>query len=128
MAMTDIDREEAMLDRMLAGLAQDDPIPSDVLMRRVLADAAAVQASMPVQRPLVVTTDQRKASVRWGWLSDLFGHGSAKAGLGTAAIAGVLLGFLQPAPVASLAAAVWGTETAGSVDLLPGIDDFMAEG
>lgn len=126
--MTDIDADDAALDRMLAGLAQNDPMPSDGLMDRVLADAAAVQASVSVQRHSVRPKDRRKVSARWVWLSDLFGHGPAKAGLGTAAIAGVLLGFLQPAPVASVAAAVWGTETAGSVDLLPGIDDFMAEG
>ncbi len=126
--MTDIDGNNAALDKMLAGLAQDDPMPSDGLMGRVLADAAAVQATVSVQRHSVRAIDRRKASARWGGWSDLFGHGPAKAGLGTAAIAGVLLGFLQPTPVASMAAAVWSTETAGSVDLLPGIDDFMAEG
>jgi hypothetical protein len=126
--MADTDETGGTLDRMLAGLAQADPCPSDRLMSRVLADAAAVQSKASVLQRVVGPGERQSTSAGRGWLSRLFGHGPATVGLSTAAIAGVLLGFLQPAPVGSMAAAVWGTDPADSVDLFPGIDDFMTEG
>lgn len=100
--------------------------PSDDLMARVLADALAVQpvaAARPVaaRRPVL-------AGWRGGWLgamADLFGGFGALAGVGGAAVAGVMLGFVQPAPVTEMADAVWGVAEV-SVDLMPDAATLMA--
>lgn len=83
--------------------------PSEALMARVLADALAAQP-----RP-VVFVPQRS----WlAGLADLFGGFGALAGVGGAAVAGVVLGFVQPAPVTEFADAVLGAQVA-TVELMP---------
>lgn len=83
---------------------------SDGLMARVLADALAEQP-----RPVAVSARRRGV---FAALAEAFGGFGALAGVGGAAVAGVLLGFVQPAPVTELADAVLGVQVA-SVDLMP---------
>ena len=124
-AMAGIDMGKDPLDDMLAGLARVHTAPWDDLEARVLADAVSVQAERAALQP---PSRQMAGPSVWVRLVRAFGGGPATAGLGTAAIAGVLLGIWQPASVASMAAPVWETATEGTVDLLPDADDFLAEG
>lgn len=78
------------LDRLLAAAARTAPKPSEDLMQRVLADALALQPQAP---------GLRAETPRAGFLARLagaFGGGPALAGLGTAAVFGVALGYLSP--------------------------------
>lgn len=80
-------------------------------MARVLADALAEQptrAAVPVRR-------RRGLFAR---LADAFGGFGGLASVGGAAVAGVVLGFVQPAPVTEWADAVLGVQAA-TVELMP---------
>lgn len=96
--------------------------PGGDLVARVLADAARVQPQPAVLR--------RTEPPRLGFLAGLaalFGGGGALAGLGSAAAAGLFIGFVQPSSVTALADAWSGETQLDSVDLLPGIDALLAE-
>jgi hypothetical protein len=80
------------LDRLLATAAQTAPTPSEALMNRVLADALGLQ-------PAALTPRQAADAPRpglWSRLVDALGGPPALAGLGTAAVFGVALGYLSP--------------------------------
>lgn len=103
------------LDRFFAAARAARPEPSPALMARVVADAAAVQASR-MKRPA-----PRRAS----WLSRLapaFGAGGAWAGLAAASAAGFWIGTLEP----GLVGAVWPADAA-AVELIPSLDGVLAD-
>ena len=87
MRMTDMQDD---LDDLLATAARQAPAPSEALMNRVLADALALQPQAPGPRP--VATEPGFLSR----LAGLFGGMPALAGLGTAAVFGLALGYLSP--------------------------------
>jgi hypothetical protein len=120
--------KDTELDQLLADLGARRPAVSDALMARVLADAVAVQDS--AQSPSVPTHVAARPlqGSLWSRIAAAVGGGKVLAGLGSAAIAGVALGFAQPAPLAILTSAIWGQGLDISVDLLPADDDFLAEG
>ncbi len=110
------------LDDLLATAARRPVVPSDALMERVLADALALQ---PVAAPVRSTSEQR-APARQGFLSRLaaaLGGPPALAGLGTAAVFGVALGYLDPTTLDYLT----GT-SAGAAELFPDADFLTTEG
>ena len=105
------------LDDLLAQAARRPAMPSEALMERVLADALALQ---PQPAPL------RKAPVRQGLLSRLaaaLGGPPALAGLGTAAVFGVALGYLSPTTLDYLT----GT-SAEAAEFFPDADFLTTEG
>ncbi|MFN3642693.1 MAG: dihydroorotate dehydrogenase [Gemmobacter sp.] len=106
------DRADDRLDRALAALAADAPAPPAALTARVLADAAAVQASL---RPAPAHRGRRTGALR-RWLA---GPGSL-AGMATAGLAGLVIGLVEPLPLAAL-----GIETAAQIDLLPDAEAAM---
>lgn len=114
------------LDKLLARIGTGRQAVSDALMARVLSDAATVQdaaKAMPARfRPAVMPR------TRWSRIAAAVGGGRVLAGLGTAAVTGVVIGFAQPAPLAALTAAVWGPELDIGVDLWPDAGDLLAEG
>ena len=95
---------------------------SDALMARVLADADAVQAATMrrVVAPVVVKKMGFFAS-----LSALFGGGGVLAGVGSAAVAGLFLGFVQPSGLGSMSD-LWVTASVDQIDLMPGVDAVLA--
>lgn len=104
------------LDRLLAEAAQRPAVPSDALMERVLADALALQP-----QPAVV-----RAAPRPGILTRLaavFGGPPVLAGLGTAAIFGLALGYLSPSTLDYLT----GTST-DTAEFFPEADFLTTEG
>ena len=107
------------LDGLLALAARDRPLPSPALMDRVLADALAAQPQPRGMAP---------APVRAGLLARLaamFGGAPVLAGVCSAAVAGVALGYLNPATMDVLTGGVTGTET---LELFPSADFLTTEG
>lgn len=110
------------LDDLFAGLKARPPAPSDALMSRVLADAAALQPK--------TVAPPRAAPARgglWSSFTAMFGGAGAVAGLASAAIAGVAIGLVAPTPADALTAALWGNSSDTAVDLIPGIDEVLSE-
>lgn len=122
MAMrTDGMQERDSLDDLFAE-ARGTPVPpSEALMVRVLADALEAQPRavprLPVPRPAPVPGP-------WRRIVALFGGVGALAGMGTAAAAGLLIGFVQPGSLAVLGDAVLGTPLE-TVELMASVDGLL---
>lgn len=106
------------LDDLFASAKRDAMQPSAALMARVLADAAREQPR-PVLRMVP------KAGF-WAGLAALFGGGGVLAGVGSAAVAGLVLGFVQPVGFGSVTDLL-AADTLGGVEFMPGIDALLAE-
>ena len=107
------------LDDLLAGAKLAAMPPSEALMARVLADAAAVQV-----RPVSVAVGPRA-----GWLAGLaalFGGAGSLVGVGSAAVAGLFFGFVQPDGLGAVAD-LWASGSVDQVDLMPQVDVLLAE-
>jgi hypothetical protein len=107
------------LDRLLATAARTALVPSEALMDRVFADAAALQPKQPAMH-------SQNQLARPGWMSRIaaaLGGGPALAGLGTAAVFGVALGYLSPTTLDYLT----GT-TADTAEFFPDADFLATEG
>lgn len=108
------------LDAIFASAKSGAMQPSDALMARVLADADAHQPRRQIQAA--------PPPVRMGFfagLSALFGGAGALAGIGSAALAGLFIGFVQPSAITSIV----GYETATTIDtveLMPDITALLA--
>jgi hypothetical protein len=81
------------LDHLLAEAARRTPLPSPALMERVLADGFALQPAAPALPP--ATRVPRGGFL--GRLAAAFGGTPAMAGLCSAAVLGVAVGYLSPA-------------------------------
>jgi hypothetical protein len=108
------------LDGLLAGAARDRPQPSPALLDRVLADALALQPQPLLVRPAPVPGLLSRIS---GW----FGGGPALAGVCSAALAGVALGYLSPVTYDYVTGGLADTST-DAVDLFPTTDFLSSEG
>ncbi|WP_296765224.1 hypothetical protein [Sediminimonas sp.] len=126
--MTDDNRENTELDAWFDAARQQAPAPPEALMRRVLADADAVQAATARARPGLVT--RARASLARGLAT--LGGTPAMAGLATAAVVGMWLGAWPPAALESLGPQLFdGTAAPGAtytVDLMPGAEFTAPDG
>lgn len=112
------------LDDLLAQARGAGPKPSAGLLARVLEDGLLHQ---PVPAALrQVRQPGLWSRIRAG-LAALGGVG-ALTGLSTATLAGVWLGFAQPAPVTTVTDAIWTQEVLDLVELIPSFDDTLTEG
>lgn len=105
------------LDDLLAAAARRPAVPSEMLMERVLADALALQ---PGATPL------RQVPARQGLFARLaaaLGGPPALAGLGTAAVFGIVLGYLSPTTLDYLTGS-----SAEAAELFPDADFLTTEG
>jgi hypothetical protein len=109
------------LDDLFASAKVGVVQPSDALMARVLADADAVQIAMQ-QR--VVTPVVEKTGFLAG-LAALFGGAGVLAGVGSAAVAGLFLGFVQPSGLGSVSD-LWVTASVDQIELMPGVEAVLA--
>jgi hypothetical protein len=117
--------QDSDLDDLFAQIRAEPVVPSEALIARVLSDAAALQP-----RP-AAPADRRAAVPRQGlWRMILAGLGGPRAiaGLATVTAAGVWIGFAQPAPVATLTETLWSQASVDSIELIPSLDGFLAEG
>ena len=117
--------DEQELDDLF-GLAQDNaPAPSDDLMAKIMADAAAVAAhNAPVAAQVAPVSPGFWASVL-----AMIGGWPAAAGLATAAVTGVMIGVASPDTIETLTASTFGEADAYALeDLLPSYGGFLDEG
>ncbi|MDP3195016.1 dihydroorotate dehydrogenase [Tabrizicola sp.] len=77
------------LDDLLATAARRPVVPTEALMNRVLADGLALQ-------PAAAALKSAPRPGLFARLSGLFGGPPVLAGLGTAAVFGLALGYLSP--------------------------------
>ena len=127
MAMTDkrimAEMEDAGLDALFAEARRDVAAPSDALLARILADAAA---EMPRAAPV---TSAPSAAPGGGWFATLLGGIGGWGGIGglaTATLAGVWIGFsgqVGGTTVTDYLASATGST--GTVELFPSADDFL---
>ncbi|MCV2881393.1 dihydroorotate dehydrogenase [Actibacterium sp. XHP0104] len=117
--MTDTDE----LELLFAAARDAAPVPSDGLLARVLADAEAEQAR---PAPALIRPEggllARAMRQIGGW--------PALAGLATATLAGVWIGYAQPAGLDGLTDTVWQGDAAGYdlVEMIPSLDGYLTEG
>lgn len=119
MRMTDMQDDD--LDRLLTAAASAPARPSDALMQRVLADALALQPAAP-GLPASLGPQPSRPGLLARIAAEL-GGGPALAGLGTAAVFGLALGYLSPATLDYLTGS-----TADAVEFFPDADFLTTEG
>lgn len=128
--MTKTDRSEQELEELLQLAAKAGPDPSDALLARVMADADAVLAERSAASATALGSVPTTAS--GGWLNRLLGGiggWPAVAGLATATVAGVWIGYAQPASFSGVAGGLLAGETAYDLgDLLPDYNSVLAGG
>jgi hypothetical protein len=117
MRMTGMQDDE--LDRLLAAAARKAETPSAALMERVLADALTLQPEAAGARP--VTPAPRPGL--FSRLAAAFGGPRALAGLGTAAVFGLALGYMSPTTLDYL---TW--SSAETAEFFPEADFLTTEG
>lgn len=111
------------LDDLFATARTTVPQAAPALLSRVLEDALAHQ---PAPRSLI-----RTAAVQpgfWARLTGALGGGLSVAGLGTATVAGLWIGFVQPSSLASFSDMLLQNTALDSVELIPNFDEFLTEG
>ena len=106
----------------LAKAQNADATLSDAVMARVLADAAREQQNR-AHAPQPVPG---RAGF-WVGLAALFGGSGVLAGMASAAVAGLYLGFVQPPAFLQVTDAVIGNSSFASIELMPGVDALLAE-
>ncbi len=137
MAETDDDFSDAFrgLDAAFAAARAMAPAPSERLLSRVEADALRVAAArVAAEREAVRPKPAQPARAGfWRGLSEAIGGRRALAGLITATLAGVWLGFSPPTPLAGLtqmvSQSVLGSAAAvEGLDLIPTFDSVLNQG
>lgn len=119
-------REDKDLEPFLAAARGDRPQPSEDLMARVLADAYAVQPAAAGRAFSAASAPTPRRGL-WSALAGVFGGSGALAGLGTAALAGVWLGYADPPGLDWLTGTLV-PSLSGEVQLLQADTLFLTEG
>lgn len=104
---------DSLVDDLFAEARAGRPGPDAALMDRVMTDAERELAWR--RRP--VAMPQRR-----GWLAVLggfFGGGQALAGLVSAAVAGMAIGWASPGSVQAMMPALMGDDTIAMLELIP---------
>lgn len=113
------------LDALLAAAREARPEPSEAIMARVLADAMAHQPR-PAVLPVAAQASAAAAVLPfWARLAAVFGGTGAVARMGTAAVAGLAIGLVQPAGLSRLGDAMLGAPLE-TVELIPDVGAFLA--
>jgi len=118
---------DAALDEIFAAARAREPGPSGALMARILADAEAAQdARFETARPTAVARPSR-----WARFVEGLGGWGSLAGLVTATMAGVWLGFVSPDQLNTLSGGLLLPDTSGAAiyaleDILPADDGLAA--
>ena len=106
------------LDSLFAAARAETAVPTASLTARVLADAEGLWA-----QPKAVAAPRKPGILQA--LSGLFGGSGALAGMATATVAGLYIGYAQPVET-GFVTLVLGTETA-DIELMPGLDALLEE-
>lgn len=111
------------LDALFSAARARPAVPSEAVMGRVLADALALQPLSPV---FVAAAVPPTPVGLWHGVVAFFGGLGALAGMGSAAAAGLFIGFVQPTGLSDLSAALIGGQI-DSLSLMPSLDDLIPE-
>ncbi|MFM2354694.1 MAG: hypothetical protein RLZZ528_430 [Pseudomonadota bacterium] len=117
------DTDDEMLAGFFAQVRQGAADPSEALLARVLADAAA---EMPKPRPMAAAASGA-VPAGGGWFGSMLaglGGWGGLGGLASAAVAGVWIGFSGQIGSTTLTDYL-GTGSTGTVELYPGAEDFL---
>lgn len=133
MTMADNSDDIEGLEAFFAAGRTSAPQMSDALMARILGDAAVEQARIEDARTGRPGMAAAKRPNPWRVLIAVLGGRKAVAGLLTAALAGLWLGFSPPQPLSGLtqtvAQSVLGSSTSlDGLDLLPTLDTVLTQG
>lgn len=125
MTMTDkLENDKTELDAAFAQMRQNAPVASEALLARVMADAETVieERNRNVENP-------RKSRSLWAEIGAAIGGWTAVAGLGTATIAGVWIGFVQPESFSPVSDMFISEITTSSLDdFMPGLNSMASGG
>ena len=120
-----IDTSLIDLDGLFTEARLQSPLDTEPLLARVFADAVALQ-------PMPHALPQRRGTGRtagfWAALADALGGKGVLVGLGTAAVAGIVIGFAQPTSLTSFTDNIFAQTPLDDVELLPGVDAILTEG
>ena len=119
------DMREPDLEGLFAEALRQAPPESSALMGRVMADAVAHQlrhAAVSRRR------EMPRKSGYWSRIVLALGGKGVLAGLGTAILAGVMLGFTEPSALTTLTDGIFAQTPLAEVELLPSIDAILTEG
>ena len=117
---TDLDAFD--LDDLFQAAKDTAPAPSDDLMARIMADAAAVTAEKTAPAPA-------PSGGFLGGILEALGGWKPAAGLAMAGVTGIMVGFAAPTTldsITSLSALTLGDT--GVDELVPSFSDFLSEG
>lgn len=112
---------DADLDDLFRQARATPAVADDAFMARVMADALAAQ---PAAQTFANRPDVRRGL--WARLAAALGGAVAVAGIGTAAMAGLVIGYVQPEPMVGLAGSM-GLGSLESLELLPDFDTLLSE-
>lgn len=116
-------KEQVPLDDLFDLARRQTSDVSDQFMARVLADAEAVQSELVSPR---TKRTERKAGLLSRLIAALGGAISV-AGIGTAAMAGLVVGYVQPDAVATIADSYGVSVSGGDLDIIPAYDTLFGE-
>lgn len=119
--MNDITGHDQSLEDMFGVARAQSTVPSDAFMARLLADADALQPKANTEPSLAAP---RRGM--WSRLIATLGGAVVIAGIGSAAMAGLVIGYVQPEPILLLTDDL-GLTVPADVDLLPNFDLFLTE-
>lgn len=121
MNMTDRD---PLLDDLFAEARSDAPSMSNDFMARIMADAERLQPKGPAIAAQPPQAAQRGLGF-WHRVAAALGGAVAIFGISSAAMAGLVIGYVQPESVVNLADGLGFAVTTQSVDILPGFDSLL---
>lgn len=118
------DKNDTNLNAYFAAARKTAMLPSDNLMARILADA---DAAMPVLVPVSKMTPHNNSTGFFATLWAAIGGWPAAAGMATATLVGIWIGFSQPAGLDILSMKFLAADSA-LVDLVSVFDAELWEG
>lgn len=119
------DMRDQDLDDLFAIARAQAPSDDVDLMARVLADA---DQNLPQPFAFRSSVAVPSKTGFWATVAAIVGGKGALAGLGTATVAGLMLGFTQPTSVTALTESFFAQTPLDQVELLPGIDAILTKG
>lgn len=125
MTMSSDHKDHDPLEGLFAQARAEPAAPGDDFMARLMADAERDQPA-----PLTPASKTAETRPRAGFLARwvaLLGGAVAVAGIGTAAMAGLVIGYVQPDPLWTLADGLGLAQAGESLDLLPAFDSLLTE-
>jgi len=125
--MTDnLNQKTPLVDQLFDAARDSRPQPSDALMARIVADAdREINAGHATVAPY---SAHRRRSLMTA-LGDAIGGWPALAGLTTATLAGVWIGFASPYAISDLSDVIFSNETTYDLgDFMPDLNGIFVEG